>query len=184
MLNSALYLFILRERPFSHFNFPRWQAFLAISLIGVLAGLDPALRAPPAGVLAPVPGGALWTAVLVGTFLTWGGFLISCAVLHWWMRRGGRWDGQGDLFNLVAASWLVPDVLGTGLVALGVPSLLTLPLWLFSIWVAANALSGAIPRASLGYCIGGIAIGAVPVFLLHGVMGTVAMLGAATPAGG
>jgi hypothetical protein len=34
--------------------------------------------------------------------------------------------------------------------AAGVPALLTLPLCLYSIWVGGNALSGAIPKASLG----------------------------------
>lgn len=122
----------------------------------------------------------------MGLVSTWIAFLVIVGVLRWWMKRGGRWDGQGDLFNLVAASWLVADALGAGLTALGVPYLLTLPLWLYSGWVGANALSGAIPKASLGYSIGGIAIGLIPAMLAAGVVFAVlgivlAMLGVVPP---
>jgi len=71
----SLSLFILRELPFSRFDFPRWQSVLAISLIGLLVGLYPSFRAAPTDMLAP-------------------------------------------------PLWLVADVLGAGLTALGVPHLL------------------------------------------------------------
>lgn len=58
------------------------------------------------------------------------------------------------------------DLLGIGLTAMGVPLLLTLLLWLYSVWVGANALSSAIPKPSLGYSIGGIAIGLIPAMLV------------------
>jgi hypothetical protein len=183
MLQISLSLFLLRELPFSHFDFPRWQSLLAISLIGVLIGLDPSLWSG-----SGMPAVPLWL-TLGGTVLsTWAGFLVILGVLRWWMKRGGRWDGQGDLFNLVAASWLVADTLGTGLVALGVPSLFTLPLWLYSVWVGANALSGAIPKASLGYAIGGIVLGLIPAMLaamaVFAALGIVlAMLGVVPPPG-
>ncbi|MBT9161240.1 MAG: hypothetical protein DDT26_02544 [Dehalococcoidia bacterium] len=176
MLQTAFSLFLLRELPFSRFDFPRWQALLAICLIGVLVGLDPSLRATPPDVPAP----ALWIALLLGLLLAWVGFLIILAVLRWWLQRGGRWDGQGNLFNLIAASWLVSNVLGAGLTALGVPPLLTLPLWLYSVWVGAQAMESAIPKASLGYCIAGIFIGLVPAILasglLFGIVGAVLMV--------
>ncbi|MBS3934905.1 MAG: hypothetical protein KGZ43_01925 [Sulfuritalea sp.] len=181
VVKTALSLFLLREHPFSRFDFPRWQSVLVISLIGVLIGLDPNLWSD-----SGIPVVPLWL-TLSGTVLsTWAGFLIIVGVLHWWMKRGGRWDGQGDLFNLVAASWLVANTLGAGLVALGVPPLFTLPLWLYSVWVGASALSGAIPKASLGYSIGGIVIGLIPAMLAAGVvfaaLGIVlAMLGVVPP---
>ncbi|WP_322784612.1 hypothetical protein [Verminephrobacter aporrectodeae] len=156
MIPTAFSLFALRELPFSRADFPRWQSVLAISLIGVLAGLDPSLRA----VVQP-----LWLAVFVGLALLWGWFLVTVAMLRWWMKRGGRWDGHGNLFNLVAASCMVTDTLGAGLTVLGVPPLLTLPLWLYSMWVAGNALAGAIPKASLGYSIAGIVIGLALAFV-------------------
>jgi hypothetical protein len=166
MIPSALSLFLLRELPFSRFDFPRWQALVAITLIGVLAGLDPNLRAGT----PEMPGMPLWAAVPFMVLSVWAAFLIILGVLRWWMKRGGRWDGQGNLFNLVAASWLVADALVAGLTALGVPPLLTLPLWLYSIWVGGNALSGAIPKASLGYSIGGIVIGLIPAMLAAGIV--------------
>ena len=178
----ALSLFILRELPFSRFDFPRWQSVLDISLIGLLVGLDPSMRAAPPDMPAP----PLWLAVVMGLVTAWVAFLVILGVLAWWLKRGGRWDGQGSLFNLVAASWLVADVLGAGLTALGVPHLLTLPLWLYSVWVGANALSGAIPKVSLGYAIGGIVIGFIPAMLAVGVLFALldtglAMLGVAPP---
>ncbi|WP_265305047.1 hypothetical protein [Verminephrobacter eiseniae] len=119
------------------------------------------------------PGVPAWLGVVMGGMglvTTWVAFPIIVAVLRWWLKRGGRWDGQGDLFNLVAASWLVADTLGAGLTALGVPPLLTLPLWLYSVWVGAQAIEGAIPQASLGYCIAGIAIGLLPAIVAAGSM--------------
>lgn len=53
---------------------------------------------------------------------------------------------------------------------MGVSPLLTLPLWLYSLWVGANALSGAIPRASISYSIGGIVIGLVPAVLVSAIV--------------
>jgi hypothetical protein len=69
---------------------------------------------------------------------------------------------------------------------LGVPPLLTLPLWLYSVWVGANALSGAIPKASLRYSIGGIVISLFPAMLaamvVFAALGIVlAMLGVVPP---
>lgn len=100
--------------------------------------------------------------------------------LRWWLKRVGRWDGNGDLFNLVVTSSLVADALCIGLMLLGVPLLLMLPLWLYSLWVCANALSGAVPKVSFGYGIGGIVISQLPVaviiMLLFVVLGIVLAL--------
>jgi len=172
MLTPALSLFLLRALPFERFAFPRWQALAGISLIGLLVGLDPALRAGT----PEMPGMPLALALVFMLLSVWVAFLIIHAVLRWWLRRGARWDGQGDLFNLMAASWLVSNVLGAVLVAVGVPYLLTLPLWLYAVWVGANALSGAIPKASLGYCIGGIALSLLPAMLATGLIGAAIFL--------
>lgn len=184
MKNTAFSVFMLRKLSFSHFDFSRWYSVLGITLIGVASGLGSAMHAPQPSLASSAVGSSLWSEVLLGIVFTWVGFLVIVAVLRWWMRRGVRWDGQGDLLNLVAASWLVPDLLGAGLVALGVPALLVLPLWLYSVWVGANALSGAIPRASLGYSLGGIAIGILLTLLLYGVFGTVAALQGVVPSAG
>ena len=58
------------------------------------------------------------------------------------------------------------DALCIGLESLGVPFPLIVPLWLYSIWVAGNALSGAVPKVSLGYAIGGVVISLIPAILL------------------
>jgi len=170
MLAPAISLFLLKKLPFSHFTFPRWQSMLAITLIGILMGFDPRARVVPPDAPPGMTAMPLWAAVVFGVLTIWVGFLVILGVLRWWMKRGGRWDGQGDLFNLVAASWLVVDVLGAGLVAMGVPFLWMLPLWLYSVWVGANALSGAIPKASLGYSIGGIAISIIPTIIVSGLV--------------
>lgn len=182
MLKSAFPLFLLNKIPFSRFDFPRWQLVLVISLIGLLIGFDPSLRDTPPDMPEP----PLWLAVTMGLLTTWVAFLVIVSVLRWWMKRGERWDGQGDLFNLVAASWLVADTLGAGLSALGIPPLFTFPLWLYSVWVGANALSGAIPKARLGYSFGGIVIGLIPAMLaamvVFAVLGfALAMLGVVPP---
>lgn len=161
MLMPALRLFALREIPFDEYRFPRWQSAVAILVLGIVIGLDPSLRTPRPGILA-MP---FAVAVAYGILSTVAGFVIVVAVLKWWLRRGQRWDGNGDLINLSAASWLVPDLLIAGLITLGIPGLLTLPLWLYSGWVGANAITGAIPRVSLGYAIAGIAIGSIPAIL-------------------
>jgi len=93
VVKTALSLFLLRELPFSRFDFPRWQAVLAISLIGVLIGFDPSARAAPPDMPAP----PLWLAVVLGFVTTWVGFLVILGILKWWMKRGGRWDSQGNL---------------------------------------------------------------------------------------
>lgn len=162
MLTSAIRLFALRPLPWAAFDFPRWQSALAISLIGVLAGLDPSLRDGTPG----VPGLPLALAMLYAVGAMWAAYLVIIALMRWWMRRGQRWDGQGDLFNLLVASWAVVDILGTGLAALGVSQLWLLPLWLYSVWVSAKALSAVIPKASVGYSVAGVVIMLVPALVV------------------
>lgn len=158
-------LFILRKMPFSHLDFRRWQSALVITIIGFSIGLDPHLW--PGSEMPAIP---LWLTLSGMVSATWAGFFVILGVLRWWMRRGGRWNGEGSLFNLVAASWLMTNALGVGFAVMGVSPLLTLPLWLYSLWVGANALSGAIPRASISYSIGGIVIGLVPAVLVSAIV--------------
>ena len=51
IVSSAFLAFIQREQPISNFSFPRWQSVLAITLLGVLTGLDPRMTAPQPGML-------------------------------------------------------------------------------------------------------------------------------------
>lgn len=162
MLKLSLCLFTLKDVALQSFSFSRWKSILAITLIGVLTGLDPAMRVGT----PEMPGMPLFAAVLVGILSLWVAVPIIVGILKWWMKRGNRWDGQGDLFNLIVASWLIADVLGGGLTALGVPTFMTMPLWLYSVWVGGNALSGAMPKASLGYAFGGIVIALIPAMIV------------------
>ena len=152
----------MQRLSWAELSFPRWQGVLAITLIGIMIGLDPAMtQASPSGVgLLPI------MAIGMGIALVWPMFLATLGMLCWWVKRGGRWNGHGSLFNLLAAVWLVPDVLGAGLIALGVPLAYTVPIWVYSIWVGGKALSGAIPGASLSYCIGGILLSLIPATLV------------------
>jgi len=166
MLGAAVQLFFLRELSFASFNFPRWQAVLEITALGLLAGFDPGLRAP-APEIPSLPIGFIVPANLLGV---WAAFLIFLGILQPWLRRGGRWDGHGDLFNLLAASWLVADLLVIGLTNLHVPMPLVLPLWLYSFWVSGHALASAIPGASLRYCVAGILLSLVPALVISGMV--------------
>lgn len=164
LIQTSIFAFLLREQPFERFQFARWQSVAAITLLGILAGLDPNMVAgapdDPNPVVLP-----LWLRIGVGVLTTWLAFWVIHAFCRWWLKRGGRWNGQGDLFNLLAASWLLADALGLLLGAAGVPQQLVAPVWFYAIWVGANAMSGAIPKASLGYSIGGILLGSVLVIL-------------------
>jgi hypothetical protein len=165
MFKASLNLFILREMEWSDFNFPRFQAWAVTVAIGLLVGLDPAMRID---MLMP-----LWTAILFGVLMLVTSLPLIVIFLKWWMKRGGRWDGNGNLFNLIVSSWLVTDIFGAGLIALGVPMLFTLPVWLYSLWVGGHALSSVIPKASLSYSISGILLSIIPTTLIIMVVGTV-----------
>ncbi len=64
-------------------------------------------------------------AILMAVLTIWVTLPVIVGINTWWLKRGGRWDGQGDLFNLLVASWLVANMLGAGLVTLGIPPLAT-----------------------------------------------------------
>ena len=162
MLSLVFPLFFLQKFPFERYAFPRWQAVLAITFLGLLVGLDSdRVWSDPETLIIPS-----WLMFGMAMLSIWGAFLVSLGFLRWWLKRGGRWDGRGDLFNLLAASYLVADTLCIGLMLLDTSPLLILPLGLYSIWVTGNALSGAIPKASLGYSIGGFIISQILIALL------------------
>ena len=100
-------LVVLKELPFSDYAFPRWQSYASIALVALLSAISATLAPQMHG----LPQMSFW--VLLGSnFLsTWVLFLMAMFVLRWWMKRGDRWDGEGDMFNLIAASWLVIDLI-------------------------------------------------------------------------
>ena len=52
------------------------------------------------------------------------------------------------------------------LYALGVAGTLLVPILIYAIWVNANAMSGAVPKATLGYSIAGIVNGLALIYAL------------------
>lgn len=82
-------------------------------------------------------------------------------------RRSLGWAGY--FFNLIIASWIVADTIGITLMVLGVPPWLTLPLWLYAVWIGGNAISGAMPTVNMQYILGGILIGMIPATLAMAV---------------
>ena len=165
VIRTGISAFLLREQPFERFRFSRWQSYFVITLLGVLQGLAWYMHghALKASHLA-LP--TLLVKVLFGVLLTWAAFSIIHRACRWWLMRGERWDGKDDLFNLMAASWLLPFALLYGLYALGVAGVLLVPIEIYAIWVNANAMSGAVPKATLGYSIAGIVNGLVLIYVL------------------
>lgn len=165
VIRAGVSAFLLREQPFERFRFSRWQSRFVITLLGVLQGLAMHMHvhALKASDLA-LP--TLWGKVVFGVLSTWVAFPIIHRACRWWLMRGERWDGKGDLFNLMAASWLLPFMLVYGLYALGVPGTLLVPILIYAIWVNANAMSGAVPKATLGYSIAGIVNGLALIYAL------------------
>ncbi|MBT9169586.1 MAG: hypothetical protein DDT19_02948 [Syntrophomonadaceae bacterium] len=82
--------------------------------------------------------------------------------MGWWLKRKKYWDGQGSLFNVLVASSTI-DIFPATLVILGIPYLLTLPLWLYSLLIAGNAIKGA-TNSSFGYAISGLVLWVVITF--------------------
>lgn len=151
MLRTALDLFLLRQLSWKQYDFPRWQALAALALTGIL---------PYLAILNPADttdvrfSQAIWLGIGLGSTVLL--MLVQLVIMRWWMRAGGRWDGQGKLFNLLVASSLFVSVLCAALAAVETPALLIFALQLYAIWVEGNALSGAIPKASVLYSICGM----------------------------
>lgn len=181
MLKVTSDLIRLESHPMTDYAWPFWQSAALLMFIGILTGLDPATTAMFSAPTWSVMSGLVMIAV---------SFPVMVAFLRWWLKRGERWDGQGQLFNLIVAASAI-DVLGAGLTALGVPPLLTMPIFLYAIWVGANAIEGAC-NVSLRYAIGGVVLSMLPamivimvssgvMFLLFSAMGVMLPPAGVTP---
>ncbi|MGU8077257.1 hypothetical protein [Burkholderia pyrrocinia] len=163
ILSCSQRLLILRKLGFDHFDFPRWHSMLALIATSLMLGYVVVIR-------PPVFEGPAWIppASVVGSTL------LSCpmyvAFLRWWMRRGERYDGRGSLFNLLTSSELVLTVFYIAAdVTFGpFPVFFSISYSLYAAWITGNALSGAIPKATLGYSIAGVVIASIllvaPIF--------------------
>lgn len=175
MIKNAIHLFFLRKVDFYSFNSKVSASIFSILIIGILTGIDPS---SPARTLLNHPSFITYTVNIIihGVLPTLSAFIIITALLGHWLKRGHRWDGQGNLLNLIAASWLIADSLIAILIALGISRLLIFPLLIYSIIVGVNALTNAIPKASRTYCLIGIILTSLPGFLAAAAVSSVSLI--------
>ncbi len=147
----------LKGYAMADYRFPFWQAALLLTLIGLSGGLDPYMV-----VAMPWSFGA-------GLALWWSWAIVLYLFMSWWLKRSGRWNGEGPLFNLLIASCGI-DIAWGILIYFGIPWLLLLPLWLYSFWVMGNALEHA-TGVKLGYAIVGQVLALLVYFPLAILLG-------------
>lgn len=153
----------LKGYAMADYRFPFGHSAILLVLIGLSAGLDPSMGVPmpwsfPAGL-------ALW--------LIWIALLYP--FMRWWLKRGGRWNGEGPLVNVLITACGI-DILWGPLAYLGVPLLLLLPLLLYSLWVMGNALEHA-TGVRLGYAIAGVVLTSLAFFIVAVLVGGLLMAG-------
>jgi len=164
MIKTAIHLFFLRKSDFYTINSKSTISILSIVIIGILTGIN------PYNPIQKTSGNPLFIAHITNTLVhgvipTLTAFITITTLLGYWLRRGNRWNGEGNLLGLIAASWLIPDSMIAILVALGISQLLIIPLYIYSIIVGVFSLSNAIPKASRAYCLAGIILTFFPGFL-------------------
>jgi hypothetical protein len=183
MITASIRLFLLRRLTFAALQFPLWQPIVAITAVGLLVGsLDTGMAE-----IGAEGGLALGFRLLLGVASTWVNFLLFLAIIHWWLGRRGDWDGQGSLFRLLGAAGLIPAALGALLplaVAGMVYPLMSPAVWVYSIWVSANALVGAQAAAGMRFALCAVAIAAVSALALTLLLVAVTGLGMAFLAAG
>ncbi|MCX7098629.1 MAG: hypothetical protein NTV43_12085 [Methylococcales bacterium] len=158
MFKVAFDLVRLRTHPFADYNWPFWQSALMLTFIGVLAGLEPSSEALTLPSLS----------IFGGVFIVWASYPIMMVFLRWWLKRGGRWDGQGNLFNLIVAASAI-DMLAVVLTIAGAEQLLFVaPVWIYSVWIAAAALKGAC-HTTMPYTVAGVLLAMVPAIIVVGI---------------
>ncbi|MDO4904341.1 MAG: hypothetical protein Q4A16_02115 [Lautropia sp.] len=158
MISTAIKLFLFRQLAFPRYGFARWKSVLALTLTAFIYAVVPDASPDGAGDEA-FP---LWISVTLAIVTQWVSFFSVYIVLCWWLRRCDRWDGRGDYFNLLAASWFIADLLSAYLPVLGVRSdLLTLLFALYSFAITIRATLGAISGLTLGYVFTGVCLSVV-----------------------
>lgn len=151
ILNAIIKTFFLKEGiTWEDFNYPKLQAWSLIVCLGILGALESAESAPP------IP--MVWH-ILLSVVFTMVIFFIATLFMQWWMKRKGC-DSQGRMLQLVAATALIDIVISIAGI-LGVPLYFLLPLFLYSLWVAAHALE-QVSELSIGYIIVGLLVSLIP----------------------
>lgn len=163
IIKLAFGLARLKGYAITDYHFPFWQSALLLTVIGLSSGLDPSL-----GVAMP------WS-FPAALALWWSWAAVLYLLMRWWLKRGGRWNGEGPLFNLLVAACGINIVWGI-LAYLGLPPLLFLPLFLYTFWVMGNALEQA-TGVSLGYAIAGQIVVFIAYLLLLIVLGGLLVTG-------
>ncbi|WP_302172806.1 hypothetical protein [uncultured Hydrogenophaga sp.] len=111
-------LALLRPVLPAEFAYPDWQAALSISLISIMAGLG----ARNEWIRPHNLSASSWSVFLWGFMVTGGCFLLVVSILQWWVLRTSRSLGNPSFFKVFAAAWLLPAVLSSGLLAVGLPA--------------------------------------------------------------
>lgn len=109
---------LLRPVLPEEFAYPDWQAGLSVSLFSIMGGL----AANSQWTIANDASVFCWAMFAWGFMATGGCFLLVVSTLRWWSLRGCRSLGSPSFFKVFAAAWLLPTVLGSGLLAAGWPA--------------------------------------------------------------
>lgn len=167
MLKAIFDLLLLRGQPIAHYNYPLWQTGLLLTLLGVAQGLDPQMGA--SGRLA---------GIVAGIVMVWAIYPVVTWFLYWWLERGNRWNGEGNLFALIVLASAIDLLSPLGRV-LGLP-VLSIVLFIASLIVIVIAISRGL-GVSRGYALAGVLLATVPalaVMLFVGfLLGMVGLIG-------
>ncbi len=143
---TAFNLLLLRKVPMEEFNFPVQYSIILITIIGALAGL----AEPSTDIYNPL------VKMLIGFGPIWFVFYFGVKFMEFWLKRKGYWNGEGSLFNVLAAASLIdiaPAIIAiTGFLY---APILALPLHIYSLIIAGNAIKGA-TNSTIGYAILGL----------------------------
>lgn len=145
LVTDILDLLRLRVQPLAHYQYPGWQPALLVTLLGVFA-------ASTADVLqAPIAG-----KIVYFICLNWLELVLMARFFGWWLQQGGRWNGEGALWPLLAACQgiqLLEPLLSWFPDAVAMP--LSLVLAAYSVAILINALAAA-TQVARSHVIGGV----------------------------
>ncbi len=190
MFIASLKLLLLRPIGFEALAFPRWQP-VAAHAAALLAWLMPQMASQVRADWVTHRWNSLGSALAAA--LVW----VLAYAVAWWvgfglirglLRAGRRWDGDGDLFKLLAtATWPVLALLVAAAAVTGPwgnRGDAAMVGWLLcGAFVAARAMTGAIPALGLSGALVATAIGGV-LGLISGTVVMLAVLGASIAIGG
>jgi hypothetical protein len=163
IISLAFDLARLKGHAMADYRYPFWHAAILLTVVGLSAGLDHTMG-------VPMP----WS-FAAGLVLWWVWLAWLHPFMRWWLKRGGRWDGAGPLFNVLVAACGI-DILWGVLIYLGVPPLLLLPLLVYSFWVMGNALEHA-TGVRLGYAIAGAVLALLAFIVVAALVGGLLLAG-------